>query len=200
MYHPYPSKISTKHLQIALKIQMFAILAVQNSQNANFYSIFPCQKWHFWAKFSLICVFLPKYGSPCQKNVFWGPQAHKTHPNNPQTKGFALKHHQNDSRQLFWKVKFWHFFQNFIFQKWEFSFWFYAGNESWKCPKLNFAKKSRFNDGEVIFWQTLLDLDYFGCVLSIYELRIEFWSIPRRIFGPKIKKSHFSMQKMAFLS
>ena len=35
----------------------------------------------------------------------------------PQLKGFALKHHQNDSRQLFAKVKILHFFQNFDFGK-----------------------------------------------------------------------------------
>ena len=83
-------------------------------------AIFPCQKWHFWAKFSFICRFLPKYASVCQQNVFWGLPAPKTHPNYPQTKGFALKHHQNDSRQLFWKIKILHFFQIFNFEKSKF--------------------------------------------------------------------------------
>ena len=54
--------------------------------------IFSSQKWHFWAKFSFICGVLQKCASQCFKNAFWCLQAHKTHPNYPQTKGFALKH------------------------------------------------------------------------------------------------------------
>ena len=142
-------------------------------KNCNFSS----QNWHLWAKFSFVYGFLPKYASRCQKNVFWGLQALKTHPNYPRTKGFVLKHHQNDSNQLFGKVKILHFFQNFKFEKWEISFSFSAGNESWKFQKLNFAKKSRFSDGKVIFWQTLWVLYSFGCVLLISELRNAFWSI-----------------------
>ena len=130
------------------------------------------------------------------KNLFWGWQALQTHPKYPQTKGFALKHHQNHSRQLFWKVKILHFFQNFNFEKWEFSLSFSAGNERWKFQKLSFAKKSRFSDRGIIFWQTLLVLDQLGCVLLISGLRIPFWSILRRIFGQKIKNA----VKMAFLT
>ena len=65
----------------------------------------------------------------------------RTHPNKPQTKGFALKHHQNVSKQFFWKVKILHFFQNFKFQKWEFSFSFCAENGSWKSKHNEFCQK-----------------------------------------------------------
>ena len=125
-------------------------------------------------------------------------KALQTHPNYPRTKGFALKHHQNDFKQLFCKVKILHFFQNFNFQKWEFSFWFSTGNESWKFQKLNFAKKSRFSNREVIFRQTLLVSSPFGCVLSVSELRIAFWSILWRIFGAKVKNGIFPCQKCHF--
>ena len=81
---------------------------------------------------------------------------------------------------------------------WEFSLSFYAGNERWKFQKLSFAKKSRFSDREVIFWQTLLVLDQLGCVLLISGLRIPFWSILRRIFGQKIKNAVFPCQKWHF--
>ena len=69
------------------------------------------------------------------------------------------------------KTKIW---QNCIVELW---------NESWKFQKIIFAKKSRFHDEEVIFWQVLLFLYYFGHVLSISEIRNAFWSILRRIFG-----------------
>ena len=36
------------------------------------------------------------------------------------------------------------------------------------------ASKCRFNDGKMIFGQTLLVVDQFGCVLSISELRNAF--------------------------
>ena len=122
-------------------------------------AIFPCQKWHFWAKFGFICGFWPKYASMCLRNVFQGLQGPQTHPNMSQIKQFALKHHQIDFKRLFWKVKILHFFQNFNFQKWEFSFSFSAGNGSWKSPpkKMSSAKKSRFSNRDMVFGQTLLD-------------------------------------------
>ena len=46
----------------------------------------------------------------------------------------------------------------------------------------NFQKKSRFNDREVIFCQTLLVLDQFGCVLSISDLEKLLWSFVKQ-FG-----------------
>ena len=63
---------------------------------------------------------------------------------------------------------------------------------------LNFAKKSRFSDTEVIFWQTSSVFDYFGCVILIFEIRNTFWSILRRIFGPKVKNTIFPCQKQHF--
>ena len=135
-----------------------------------------------------------------RKNVFWGMQSEKTHLTCPQPKGFALKHHQHDSKQLFAKVKILHFFQNFDFGKCWFYLSFSAGNESWKSWNINFSKKCRFNDGEMIFGQTLLVLDQFGCVLSISELRNAFGSILRHIFWSQSRKVHFFLLKMPFCS
>ena len=157
------------------------------------------KKWHFWHGEMPFLTFAPKIRHRMLQNAILSSETAKTHPNYPQTKGFVLKHHQNDFKQLFWKVKILHFFQNFNFQKWEFSFWFSTGNESWKFQKLNFAKKSRFSDREVIFRQTLLVSSPFGCVFSVSELRIAFWSILWRIFGAKVKMA-FSHAKNAIFS
>ena len=64
---------------------------------------------------------------------------------------------------------------------------FSAGKGSWKSWKFDFAQKSRFNDGKVIFRQTLLVWDCFGCVLSISGLQKTFWGFLRRIFGKQMK-------------
>ena len=56
---------------------------------------------------------------------------------------------------------------------------------------MKFAKKSRFNDGGMIFWQTLLVLDQFECVLLISELQNTFQSILRRNFALKLKNGIF---------
>ena len=60
-----------------------------------------------------------------------------------------------------------------------------------KIPNNELCQKTRFSDREVIFWQTLLVLDQFGCVLLISELRIEFWSILRRFLAQKSKMPFF---------
>ena len=54
--------------------------------------------------------------SPCPKNVFWDPQGPETHPNYHQTKWFAIKHHQNDFKQLFEKSNFYIFWKIWSFK------------------------------------------------------------------------------------
>ena len=95
-----------------------------------------------------------KYATGCFKMQFWGWKQKEHIRNDLNLTGFALKHHQNDSKQLFWKVKILHFFQNFKFQKWEFSFSFSPGNGSWKSQKLEFCQNSRFSNRDVVLGQT----------------------------------------------
>ena len=71
-------------------------------------------------------VFVYENCFMCPTTMLCASASPKTHPNYPQTKGFALKHHQNDFRQLFVKIKILHFFQNFNFGKWWFSISFSA--------------------------------------------------------------------------
>ena len=76
--------------------------------------------------------------------MFWGFPVPKTLPNYPQTKGFALKHHQNDSRQLFWKVKILHFFQNFNLENEKFPSHFLQEMRAENSKKLFLPKNRDF--------------------------------------------------------
>ena len=55
----------------------------------------------------------------------------------------------------------------------------------------------RFNDVEVIFWQTLWVLECFGHVLMISELTKAFWRLLRRIVSKILQKGVFSFKKIA---
>ena len=105
-------------------------------------AIFSCWKCHFEGKFCFIAAKLQNYASLGQENVFWCQETLKTHPNYPQTKGFVFKHRQNDSKTLFAKIKFLHFFQNFIFENLEIQSMVPDPHDFWIFWKFCFRRRS----------------------------------------------------------
>ena len=132
--------------------------------------------------------------------VFRTLQALKTHSKYPHTNGFALKYHQNDFEQLFWKVKILHFHWKFQFSKMRIFLLSFCRKWELKIPKNVFYQKIAISWRESDFLTNPVGFRLFR--VYSFDSRSQKFILkhPGAYFCLKSQKCNFFMQKIAFWS